>query len=300
MIALQCAICGKSQKLIELYPKNFSSKKVTAKTFSARRTPDRIHYRFVKCLNCGLIFSNPILPSNEIEQLYENSGFDYTLEASFLKKTYGYYLQELLSNFPNKSLSLLDIGCGNGFFLEEAREMGVSDVYGIEPGKPSVMTAQKWLQKRIKIGFFNNRSYKKNTFDIVCCFHTLDHIVDVNTFLQNVYTVLKPGGKALFIVHNTDGLSVKLFRKKSPIFDIEHIYLFNKKTLAQIFEKNKFTIDKTFDIKNRYPLIYWTRMTPIPKSLKNILLRTLRMTKISNMPLSLRAGNIGIIAQKSH
>lgn len=300
MIALQCAICEKKQKLIELYPKNFSQKKVSAKTFSARRTPDRIHYRFVKCLNCGLIFSNPILPAKEIERFYKESGFDYALEASFLRKTYGHYLQAVLSTQKNKNVNLLDIGCGNGFFLEEAKEMGIRDVQGIEPGKPSVLTAPKWLQKKIKIGFFTNRSYKKNMFSVICCFHTLDHIVDPNTFLQNVYTALKPGGEALFIVHNTDGLSVKLFKEKSPIFDIEHIYLFNKKTLAQLFEKNKFSVVQTFDVKNRYPLIYWIRMTPIPNPLKKILLAFLNTTKLSNVPLAVKAGNIGIIAQKNY
>lgn len=296
MITLQCAVCGKNQKIKELYPKNFNLKGVNAKTFSARRDPDRIHYRFVVCENCGLIFSNPILPEKEINKFYKNSEFDYSLEASYLKKTYGHYLKKVL---PKLSIiRLLDIGCGNGFFLEEANGMGVKYVFGIEPGIETVGKAPKWLQKKIKVGFFTNRSYKKDMFDIVTCFHTLDHMVNPNVFLKNVYSVLKPEGKALFIVHNTCGLSVKLFREKSPIFDIEHIYLFNKYNLALLFRKNKFKVIETFDVKNRYPLVYWSRMTPLPKPLKTILLNILSHTNTENIPVALKAGNIGIVVQK--
>jgi len=41
-------------------------------------------------------------------------------------------------------------------------------------------------------------------------------------------------GRKHFIVHDTKGLSVKIFGEKSPIFDIEHIFLFNKLILYLI------------------------------------------------------------------
>ena len=298
MKELQCAICAEKQQLKELYPATFTYKKITAKTFSARRTPDRMHYRFVVCERCGFIFSNPILSTREIAKLYTESGFDYSFESSYLKKTYGYYLKKLLDKKKSNKLTLLDIGCGNGFFLEEAKALGIKNVWGVEPGNDTVKKAPGWLQKKIKIAMFKKNTFEKDMFDIVCCFHTLDHIVDPNTFLQNVKTILKTGGKILFIVHDTNGLSVKLFGEKSPIFDIEHIYLFNKKTLARLFEKNGFTVTETFSVQNTYPLQYWLRMLPFPKTVKNVIISLLVQTKLANIPFSIRAGNIGIIAQK--
>lgn len=298
MLSIQCALCGKKQKLKELYKESLNLQKINSGTFSARRTPDRMHYRFVKCFNCGLIFSSPIFLPEKISKLYKNSTFDYSLESSYLKKTYGYYLQTLLTNIIKEKAVMLDIGCGNGFFLEEAKSMGIGSVYGIEPGKASVKKAPKWLQKNIKIGLFEEKVYKNNTFDIICCFHTLDHIVDPNKFLQDVYASLKNNGRALFIVHDTNGLSVKLFGERSPIFDIEHIYLFNKQNLSGLFRKNKFRIIETFNVKNNYPLIYWLRMTPLPLKIKEFLLVFIKKTRLSNLPISLNAGNIGIIVKK--
>src|SRR5258708_39499289 len=114
MKPIQCAICGEKEKLHELYKVTFDLKKISQKTFSARRTPDSMHYRFVKCLRCRLIFSNPILPQEKIIDLYKNSTFDYAIESKYLKKTYGYYLQRVVKNRKMERLHLLDIGYGNG------------------------------------------------------------------------------------------------------------------------------------------------------------------------------------------
>ncbi len=298
MKSIQCAICGKQQKTKVLYKQTFKANAINGRTFSARRTPDRQHHRFVKCSNCGLIFSNPILPPEEIIKLYLQSTFDYGTESEYLKKTYGFYLKKTLKNSNRKHIGLLDIGCGNGFFLQEAKNIGVGKVFGVEPGEASVKKAPKWLQKNIKVGILKKNIFNKNNFDIICCFHTLDHIVDPNAFLQIVYSLLKKGGKVLFIVHDTSGLSVKIFGEKSPIFDIEHIYLFNRENLAKLFLKNKFKNIETFSIKNTYPLSYWLRMSPLPKQIKGVILNLLKEVKLADFPLSLNAGNIGIIAEK--
>ncbi|HVA96924.1 MAG TPA: class I SAM-dependent methyltransferase [Candidatus Acidoferrales bacterium] len=298
MTTLQCAICGKDQEIQELFKANFLPEKITSETFSARRIPDRIHFRFVKCIRCGLLFSNPILSAGEITKLYAKSKFTYTVESDYLKKTYGYYLKKVLNKKKRSNISLLDIGCGNGFFLEEAITMGVKNVWGIEPGEASVKKAPKWLQKNIKVNMFKKDIFKKNLFDIVCCFQTLDHIIDPNRFLSAVHMVLKKEGKALFIVHDTDGLSVKIFGEKSPIFDIEHIYLFNKKSLAKLFEKNGFTVLETFTVKNRYPLRYWIRMSPLHNSIKIFITSVLQLLSLDNASITISAGNIGILVKR--
>lgn len=298
MVSTICAICGKKQKLRELYPQTIYFDKVNAETFSARRTPDRMHFRLVKCTNCGLIFSNPILVRSRIDNLYKKSSFSYTDESRYLKKTYRYYLEKALRSLDKSKLKLLDIGCGNGFFLEEVKNFGIKSVYGVEPSKTALENTPKDLKRNIKNDILKPNLFKNSSFDIICCFHTLDHITNPNSFLKICFRLLKKDGIILFVVHNTDGLSVKLFGEKSAIFDIEHIYLFNPKSLSSIFLKNKFKVIDIFDIKNRYPLSYWTRMVPIPKALKYVILKILEATHLGKIPISVKPGNIGIIAEK--
>jgi len=298
MMQIQCALCGKKQKIKELYRENFSTDKIGALTFSARRSPDRLHYRLVRCKRCGLIFSNPIFSLKKIEKLYKESDFTYNLESKFLKKTYGQYLKKILPLINVDKLNILEIGCGNGFFLEEAMEMGIKNVFGVEPSIDSIKKASLRVRKNIKNDVLRPYLFKNSTFDIICFFHTLDHIVNPNIFLNIVHSLLKKNGKVICVVHDTEGLSVKLFGEKSPIFDIEHICLFNKNNLVKMFKKNNLKLLKIESLKNKYPIIYWLKLMPFSKLLKDNLSKFLFITGISNIPISLNAGNIIITAER--
>lgn len=244
-----------------------------------------------------MVFSNPILDIKKINSLYKQSQFTYAAMTNYLKKTYGRYLKQILPKRV-KDLTLLDIGCGNGFFLEEAKKLGVNNVWGVEPSAQAVKSADKFIRQRIKIDILRAGLFERDTFDIISCFHTLDHVSSPNDFLKITYNLLKEGGQILFITHDSLGLSVKLFGEGSPIFDLEHIFLFNKKTLAKVFVQNGFNKVKVFDIKNNYPLIYWLNIVPIPKFAKDILGKLLNFSKIGNTAVDLKVGNIAIVATK--
>ena len=300
MINTICAICQTNKNTLVLYKERINYEAVDSKTFSARRIPDRSHYRFLKCQRCGLIFSNPIFSENKIGNLYKSSIFTYDKESEFLKKTYfNYFNQYILGTNKYKSLKVLEIGCGNGFFLDELIKNGVKDVYGVEPGKKMVNSSSKALKNRIKIGIFKKNQYPKESFDVICCFHTLDHIVNLNSFINEMNTVLKKNGKILIIVHNTNGLSVKILKENSPIFDIEHIYLFNQYNLKNVFKISGFKNLDTFNVVNTYPLSYWISLFPINLKIKKKLINLLNQIGIGRFGISLNAGNIGLVATKN-
>lgn len=298
MIDTKCAICGNNQQTEILYPATFTEQDLSYHTYSARRLPDRVHFRFLRCKRCTLIFSSPILPHEKIEKLYKRSVFNYDDQVPYLNETYLRYFEKILKFLPNNP-KILEIGCGNGFFLEYLKaKKGFTELYGVEPGKPSVAQAPAWLRKNIKIDIFKSGQYSRNSFDVVCTFHTLDHIVELNSFLEESYKILRKGGIFMAIIHDTDGLSVKLFKEKSPIFDIEHIYLFNKQNISKLAKKHKLHTEDVFNVENLYPLSYWARMTPSILNSRKYIGNFLKTTGLGNISFKLGAGNIGIIARK--
>lgn len=297
MIDIICAICRKKQQLKLLYNATFRDVDIEANIYSARRLPDRVHYRIVKCERCGLVFSSPIFPLAKISKFYKKSLCNYQEQIPYLIKTYmglfdGY--AKTISQNPK----VLEIGCGNGFFLSALVKRRIKDVHGVEPSPSMVSLAGNNLKQRIKVDIFKKNQFPKNTFDIIFCFHTLDHLIDPNEFIRESFSLLKKGGLVLVVVHDTNGLSVKIFGERSPIFDIEHIYLFNKKTLRAIFEENGFEVSDAFDVINTYTLSYWVRMSGLPLFIKDIGQKTLDIFKLSKISLSLAGGNIGILAKK--
>ena len=106
MKVIHCAICNKKEKTKLLYKESSHINQIDEKIFSARCLPDKIHYRLLKCLRCGLIFSNPIFDSRKINNLYKKSDFTYQAEAEFLKKTYGFYLKDVLAKLKKRNVDL--------------------------------------------------------------------------------------------------------------------------------------------------------------------------------------------------
>lgn len=297
MIIKRCALCGKNQSLFILYkstlPKNIDSKK-----FSARKTPDKIHYQLNLCQNCGLIFSSPIFPPEKINNLYKKSSYSYSSHLPFLLKTYINLFKNVRKSLGVNHPKVLDIGSSNGFFLEGLYNMGIKDIYGVEPSREEVQNASPKIRKKIKVDFFKNNQFPNNFFDIVTCFHTLDHVVNPNNFIRNIRKILKSKGMVILVVHDTQGLSVRLFKEKSPIFDIQHIYLFNKENLKRIFEKNKFKVLEVNSLRNEFSLEYWVLMCPFPKIIKNFASFCLNLFLLKKYSLSLKAGNLFLIARK--
>ncbi|MEK7450491.1 MAG: class I SAM-dependent methyltransferase [Patescibacteria group bacterium] len=297
MVDIICALCGKNQRTEVLYESTFNKRDITSVIYSARRLPDRIHYRILKCRKCGLIFSSPIFESSRIMEFYRESVCSYDEQVPYLIKAYIKEFQRIEPFLPQNP-KILEIGCGNGFFLEALKKKGIKDLFGVEASLKMVSEATPYFKNRIIKDVFKQKQFPDNNFDAVLCFHTLDHIVDPNRFIKSVQKILKPGGFILFVVHNTDSIFAKLFGEKWPIFDIEHIYLFNKNTLYSLFSKHKFKSIQTFNAKNSYPLSYYVRMSPTSFKTKNAIVSVLNKLKLKNIELRLPGGNIGIIAQK--
>lgn len=293
----QCAICEKKGNYSVLYKANFDYSDLNRKIFSARRNPDHIHYQLVKCKNCGLVYSNPIAQEDKLNDLYVKSEFTYDPQVANLNETYGYYLQKAESYLPSKE-RILDIGCGNGFFLEKALSLGFEEVYGVEPSTDSIKKAIPEIRKNIKNDIFKKGLFKKNVFDVVCFFQTLDHIPNPMSFLKEVYHILKPGGLALAFNHDIGSFSARLLGESCPMVDVEHTYLYDKKTIKKIFEKNDFEVLEVGSSFNIHSLGYWVAMFPLPKWIKTFLLNLLKIGDLDEKKLKILAGNLYLIGRK--
>jgi len=262
-----CPICGPKANKKLLYSQNFKPSQLNLKVFSARRLPDRLHYKTVKCKTCSLTYADSILNKSLLSKLYKQSLFTYKNQIQDLTKTYGYYLKKL-EDFNASKADLLEIGCGNGFLLLEAKQQGYQKVFGVEPSSDAVKKAPKKIKKHIKKAMFGKKLFPKNSFDVICFFQTFDHISNPNKFLKDCYHLLKPGGLILAINHNIDSFQSKVLKDKSPIIDIEHPFLYNPKTFKQIFQKNKFKVLKVKPTFNIYSLDYLFHLLPLPKKNK--------------------------------
>jgi 2-polyprenyl-3-methyl-5-hydroxy-6-metoxy-1,4-benzoquinol methylase len=299
LIFLNCPLCESNDSEIK-YKRNYNLTELKSDLFSARRERKKKAYEhntFLKCKKCGMIYANPIINPALLEKLYKKSKFNYGGEEKNLKKSYGDCLKKVNKYIGNKQ-KILDVGTGNGFLLVEALEQGYNEVYGVEPSKHAVELADKSIKNKIIIDVLREKQFKNNFFDVICIFQTIDHITNPNNVLKICNKSLKKGGALLCVSHNVDSFSAKLMGEKSPIFDIEHVQLFSKKTIAKILEKNYFKVVKVFDIINTYTLNYWISLAPLPKSVRSSFKKISSTLGLKDKKISIKPGNFGVIAIK--
>lgn len=101
---------------------------------------------------------------------YSKIGYDKPSMKVFLAEIYG-ILNRYLS--LSQSMSFLDIGSGKGYFLKYLKEMGFTNLTGIDSNEGFLRDN---VFGNISLGSFENNSFSDNAFDIVFCCHTLHHL----------------------------------------------------------------------------------------------------------------------------
>ena len=71
--------------------------------------------------------------------------------------------------------SLVDIGCGRGYFLDYLQRRGHTELYGLDPCRHLIDLS---LHDRIRYGSFQNHPFQTAQFDIAFTCHTLHHLPD--------------------------------------------------------------------------------------------------------------------------
>ena len=149
--------------------------------------------------------------------------------------------------------------------------MGYKVVRGIEPSIDAIANAEKSVKNHIVNSILEADTFNKLKFDLICAFQVFDHIPDPNNFLAICNKLLKPKGILLLMNHDVKSASAKVLGERSPIFDIEHTYLYDQDTIKMILIKNGFGIKKVYSPKALMSLRYIARLLPFPKKIKEII-----------------------------
>lgn len=299
MIKTRCPICNSLEDYTIIYKSNFSDSDINIKVFSARRLPDLIHYQIVKCKNDDLLRSNPICDDISQINLYKNSKFNYSDQLDNLTASYLKALYRILPKF-SKDAKILEVGCGNGFMLSALLDLGYNNLHGIELSLDAIARADSKIKDKIIADVFRDGIYKNESFDLIFFFQIFDHLQDPTTFLNICNNLLFYGGHTLCFNHDVESLSSRVLGEKSPIVDIEHTYLYSKKTITKIFTKNGFRMVEVYSPKNIVSLKYLIWLFPMHRRLKLKLLNLKGGVAnfLFRQKVNVSLGNLCIIAKK--
>ena len=297
MIPRRCPVCSSEDASHIFAESNVDASRLDAFAFASRKLPEYMHHRLIACPTCDLLYASPIPERAELAKAYEEAAFDSGPEAHFASRTYRRFLPQICRRLPDRSAAL-DIGTGDGAFLEELLAMKFDRIVGVEPSSAPIAAATPSVKPFIRQGLFQPLDFEPGTFSLITCFQTMEHVDDPLSLCRGAMTLLKPGGALFLIGHNRRAISAKLLGQKSPIFDVEHLQLFSKRSARDMMQRAGFTDIRVSSFVNRYPLHYWMKLLPMPVAPKVRLIQCLKAIQLGYLPIPLPAGNMAIIGYR--
>ena len=133
---------------------------------------------------------------------------------------------------------VLDIGCGNGTWLELARGAGWQ-IAGVEPDPISRQQAlDHGIEVRESVAAWLNDPLG---FDYVTMSHVIEHVHDPLALLRDAYKLLNPGGGIYIDTPSLDALGHEIYgRHWRGLETPRHLVLFNRDSLSQAVTRSGF------------------------------------------------------------
>ena len=214
-------------------------------------------YDYHRCVACHFVFQHPLPSLENIAAFYPDDYSVYEeqsrlksvsgIRKSILKKYYGYshlstsafddLVCPILKLFNRKfevpytkNGKLLDVGCGNGRYLDGMKKLGWQ-TQGVEFNASAVEVC-KLSGLTVHHGDLFSAHFDSNSFDVINVSHVIEHVPNPLAFFTELARVLKPNGSLVIKTPNSMALGRRLFNTNWYANDVpRHLYLFSHQNL---------------------------------------------------------------------
>jgi SAM-dependent methyltransferase len=134
---------------------------------------------------------------------------------------------------------LLDVGCGNGHFLQVAQRLGWLS-YGVD-ADPAAAAAASRCGEILGSQIHELSADYDRFFDVVTLSHVIEHVPDPIDTLRHCWRVLQPDGHVWIETPNIDSVGYEVFREHWRGLEApRHLMLFNSTSLRSCLERAGF------------------------------------------------------------
>jgi SAM-dependent methyltransferase len=289
-LARTCPVCGNAATQARLFlEEKIDPSRLNNFSFASRKEPEFLNYHMMQCLTCDLVYVDQPPSQQALADAYHVAEYDSTEEANDAATAYMRQLGPVLAKVGHESA--LEIGTGTGVLLEKLAEAGFRNVTGVEPSAAAIAAAPSHRHGWIREGIFQETDFEPASFDLICCFMTLEHVRDPMQIAQSVLRLLRPGGAFVTVTHDYRSAVNRWLGRRSPIIDVEHMQLFSSKSINELFQRAGYVDIEAQPFANRYALAYWTRLLPLGSPAKRALIKAEHALRLANRKFSINVGN---------
>lgn len=203
------------------------------------------NYEVALCLDCGLSYLYPRLTEEAMQAVYRDpsyfeggeSGYadtSYVEQEASLRATFKCLLRNLTKRGATGG-DLLEVGCGYGYLLDEARPFFQRRV-GTEFSSQAAELARE-TGAEIFVGGVE-QLHLEVRFDCVLATQVIEHVYDPLPFVRNLVRLVKPGGHMVLATPDIGGVLRKVMGRHWPSFKVpEHVVYFDFDSLESLMRQ---------------------------------------------------------------
>ena len=195
-----------------------------------------------KCRRCRFVFNeqpgNPNL-ENALDH-FEPSYIQYLRPDRGDERNFQ-SLRQWMSGFCTlEGATSLDVGAGSGKLVRFLRQSGVN-ARGIEPSR-ALFDYFLSDDPAFQHGTLETCRPPARTFDIVTAFDVIEHVLEPAVFLEEIASIIKPGGVLFVSTPNVGSLTARVFGRRWHFFHTYHLSYFSPSTLAAAAQPRGFSL----------------------------------------------------------
>lgn len=227
---IPCNLCG-GGRFRELFHRPIASGSLG----DCAATTDEFHDygRIVRCLDCGLVFTNPRPTRRTLQKAYAACVDETYLQESSSRSINAHLSLNVIKRFVSSG-SLLEVGTSAGYFLNAARTD--FEVTGLEPSQWACRVARERFRLDVVCGSVETADFPQESFDVVAMIDVIEHLPDPRGALQRAAGWLKRGGLLYLVTPDIGSLSARILRGSWWGLRPAHIYYFDRKSLKSLLE----------------------------------------------------------------
>lgn len=136
---------------------------------------------------------------------------------------------------------ILDIGCGDGAYLLNIKEIGFDDLLGVDPFIKDNILYDNGLQIQKK-----SIQEVDGKWDLIMFHHSLEHIEDQHKTIETAFNLLSDNGTILIRIPSVSSYAWENYRENWVQLEApRHFYLHSHKSIKLLIEKYDMTVEKT-------------------------------------------------------
>ncbi len=228
-----------------------SSKNISAVLTVKDYTVSQEQYEVFECTDCSLRFTQHVADEESIGKYYQSENYISHSDTNkgIINKLYHYVRTITLKNKykivctqSKKTIgNLLDIGAGTGAFANFMKTAKWT-VTGLEPDNTARTVAYNKFQLELQppADLFN---LPNNSFDAITMWHVLEHVHNLDGYMNAFGKLLKQEGKLFIAVPNYTSYDAAVYKEYWAAYDVpRHLYHFSPKSIELLAARHNLNV----------------------------------------------------------